>query len=81
MHNISLDNDEHPACCGVSLIFSTITSVLCYLLPQKEAADEDQRLIQLLLQPFNGLFSRTTWVSQYQKGKTNLDFTGARDSE
>ena len=33
------------------------------------------------LQPFNGLFSRTTWVSRYQKGKTNLDFTGARDSE
>jgi len=32
-------------------------------------------------QPFNGLFSRTTWVIQYQKGKTNLDFTGARDSE
>ena len=37
--------------------------------------------LQLLLQPFNGLFSRTTWVSRYQKGKTNLDFTGARDSE
>ena len=35
----------------------------------------------LLLQPFNGLFSRTTWVSRYQKGKTSLDFTGARDSE
>ena len=35
----------------------------------------------LLLQPFNGLFSRTTWVSRYQKGKTNLDFTEARDSE
>jgi len=32
-------------------------------------------------QPFNGLFSRTTWVSWYQQGKTNLDFTGARDSE
>ena len=32
-------------------------------------------------QPFNGLFSRKTWVSRYQKGKTNLDFTGARDSE
>jgi len=26
-------------------------------------------------------FSRTTRVSQYQKGKTNLDFTEARDSE
>ena len=35
----------------------------------------------LLLQPFNGLLSKTTWVSRYQKGKTNLDFTGARDSE
>jgi len=34
-----------------------------------------------VLQPFNGLFSRTTWVSQYQKSKTNLDFTGARNSE
>ena len=27
------------------------------------------------------LFSGTTWVSRYQKGKTNLDFTEARDSE
>jgi len=26
-------------------------------------------------------FSETTWVSRYQKGKTNLDFTEARDSE
>ena len=32
-------------------------------------------------QPFNSLFSRTSRVSRYQKGKTNLDFTGARDSE
>jgi len=31
--------------------------------------------------PFNGPFSRTTWVSRYQKGKTSLDFTEARDSE
>ena len=30
---------------------------------------------------FNGPFSGTTRVSRYQKGKTNLDFTGARDSE
>jgi len=27
------------------------------------------------------LFSRTTQVSRYQKGKTNLDFTKARNSE
>ena len=31
--------------------------------------------------PFNGPLSRTTGVSRYQKGKTNLDFTEARDSE
>ena len=31
--------------------------------------------------PFNGPFSGTTRVSQYQKGKTNLDFTEARESE
>jgi len=30
---------------------------------------------------FNGPFSGTSWVSRYQKGKTNLDFTEARDSE
>ena len=31
--------------------------------------------------PLNGPLSGTTQVSRYQKGKTNLDFTGARDSE
>ena len=31
--------------------------------------------------PFNGPFSRTTRVGRYQKGKTNLGFTEARDSE
>ena len=30
--------------------------------------------------PFNGPLSGTTQVSRYQKGKTNLDFTEARDS-
>jgi len=38
-------------------------------------------ILLLLLHPFNGPLSRTTWVSRYQKGKTNLDFTEARDSE
>jgi len=31
--------------------------------------------------PFNRPLYRTTGVSRYQKGKTNLDFTDARDSE
>jgi len=33
------------------------------------------------LHTFNCPFSRTTWVSRYQKAKTNLDFTEARDIE
>ena len=34
-----------------------------------------------LTRPFNGPLSGTTRVGRYQKGKTILDFTGARDSE
>ena len=55
-------------------------------LPQQKHAFTNKRNVlqhkqQQQQQPFNGLFSRTTWVSRYQKGKTDLDFTGARDSE
>ena len=32
----------------------------------------------LLLHPFNGLFSTTVWVSRYQKGKTSPDLYEAR---
>jgi len=39
-----------------------------------------QQASELLLpQPFNGLFSGTTSVSRYQKGKTSLDLNEARD--
>ena len=31
-----------------------------------------------LLHPFNGLFSWTTWVRRYQKGKTSLDLNEVR---
>ena len=39
------------------------------------------RVSKNLLPPntFNGLFSRTTRVSQYQKGKTSLDLNEAKD--
>jgi len=53
------------------------TPLNCELLDlQKQITDIQQ---QLLLHPFNGLFSRTTWVSWYRKGKTSLDLNGARD--
>ena len=41
----------------------------------------ENAIIQLHTHPFNGPLSGTTRVSRYQKGKTNLDFTEARDSE
>ena len=38
-------------------------------------------IIDINTHTFNGPFSGTTQVSRYQKGKTDLDFTEARDSE
>jgi len=35
--------------------------------------------VLLLLHPFNGLFSRTAWVSQYQNGNTSLNLNEAWD--
>ena len=40
-----------------------------------------QVVIHAHTHPFNGPLSGSTRVSRYQKGKTNLDFTEARDSE
>jgi len=37
--------------------------------------------VHTYIHPLKGPLSRTTQVSRHQKGKTNLDFTGARDSE
>jgi len=42
---------------------------------------KSQLFLMLHTHPFNGPFSGTTQVGRYQKGKTNLDFTEARDSE
>ena len=61
--------------CAYSSIFSFTISLHCVVLYSLLF------FCVIQVQPFNGLFSRTTWVSRYQKGKTNLDFTGARDSE
>jgi len=47
----------------------------------KDAANKLNSYKHTHTHPFNGPFSGTTQVSRYQKGKTNLDFTEARDSE
>jgi len=44
--------------------------------PSNKVSKKQQQL--LLLHPFNGLFSRTKWVSRHQKCKTSLDFNEAR---
>jgi len=55
------------------LLFSSFFSdTLC------KCADLTNWLL-LLLHQFNGLFSRTTWVSHYQKGKTSLYLNEAKD--
>jgi len=46
-----------------------------------KAATHNDFLSNAHTHPFNGPLSGTTRVSRYQKGKTNLDFTEARDSE
>ena len=42
---------------------------------------ENRSLDAIHTHPFNGPLSGTTRVSRYQKGKTNLDFSEARDSD
>jgi len=41
----------------------------------------ESRYLPVHTHPFNGPLSGTTRVRRYQKGKINLDFTEARDSE
>jgi len=71
------------------LAFNCIrTSVICFynvwtnirhVLFEKTIATRDNS--SEYTHPFNGHLSGTTLVSRYQKGKTNLDFTEARDTE
>ena len=65
---------KFPSPTFVTILLTLSPIVFLTVLPVHDKQQQQQ-------QPFNGLFSRTTWVSRYQKGKTNLDFTGARDSE
>ena len=56
----------------------------CYLLPVAPNHIMDTvgqlSMIHTHTHPFNGPLSKTTRLSRYQKSKTNLDFTEARDS-
>ena len=61
-----------------------MTSAHVYTGKQAHNITDEEQFIQQThthTHPFNGSFSGTTQVIRYQKGKTNLDFTEARDSE
>ena len=67
---------------------SIFTGWMLFLTPNQKCQSTEGLTRKLLTKhthththPFNGPLSGTTRVSRYQKGKTNLDFTGARDSE
>ena len=64
----------HLTCCSISAHVSSVSENI--FVPGFLSGH-----YQSLTHPCNGPFSRTTQVSRYQKGKTNLDFTVARDSE
>jgi len=75
------------------MLLPTLPMTICPMYHQGQAGTERRDeaacihvFIYLLLHHththlFNGPCSRTTQVSRYQKGKTNLDFTEVRDSE
>jgi len=60
---------------------SFFTGRMPFLLPNQQRQSTEGFVTQLHTHPFNGPFSWTTRVGRYQKGKTNLDFTEARDSK
>jgi len=67
---------------AAGLVTSSLCQRLCFEATRERtaaAAATATTTAATILNPLNGLFSRTTWVSRYQKGKTNLDFTEARD--
>ena len=64
--------------CSLSLsLFRDLSDDLCPLCMR--CGPITTTLLLLLLLPLNGLFSRTIWVSWYQKGKTSLHLNEARD--
>ena len=65
---------------GVNSLPKTVTRQRCGCdFNPSATAPESSMLTTRLL--FNGSLSGTTLMSRYQKGKTNQDFTEARDSE
>ena len=74
-HDCSAHRHEQYVTVHTHYIALELTS--CHVIVQTEAMTHTHTHTH----PFNSPLSGTTWVNRYQKGKTNLDFAEARDSE
>jgi len=73
----SFQTDKHASTPPLSFF----TGRMPFLPPNQQRQSTEGIQYAKHTHPFNGPFSWTTRVGRYQKGKTNLDFTEARDSE
>jgi len=70
------------ACCQkCPFLWGIVSPIKCRVLWAHVSLSLKCHLNYTHTHPFNGPFSGTTRMGRYQKGKTNLDFTEARDSE
>jgi len=69
-HPLSVLQAECPSCCPINSVKA----------PKAQALKVHTQT-HTHTHTFNGPFSGTTRVGQYEKGKINLDFTEARGSE
>jgi len=88
LHNSRLHQRSSSAAgiCAVILLTAVLSSLIVVVIIILHYTNRQQNRHVLLVthtraHPFNGPFSGTTRMSRYQKGKTILDFTEARDSE
>jgi len=79
VHDISVLSEHRYQQVCVQLL-RTLTTWHCPHSPAARSAVVQCAPCSTHTHPFNGPLSGTTRVSRYQKGKTNLDFTEARDS-
>jgi len=69
------------ACCSFNFHSLSLCCLYIQLKRHTQLVGPTTGRIHTHTHTFNGPLSGTTRVSRYQKGKTNLDFTEARDSE
>ena len=68
-------------CIFIDVLCAFLVMPLAVFLPFFVTRHNLSQFKAVYIHPFNSRLSRTTQVSWYKKGKTNVNFTEARDSE